>query len=186
MLSELSWKVWHLWQHVMIQANFRPIVFQRMGPVSFGPSFRWVPRKLSSYRDLLPVKQWYRTSNTDRIIRLGTANGSKTVRPSNIVNPPRRHACGSKKGVSLTLKNSVLIPVLPWVVAELSGVRLLTPQSKPILGHKRKPLLCAVLAKQKPLCPHSFWKRCQNATQTLATSTKSHVRNTLILTNYGQ
>ena len=50
--------------------------------------------------------------------------------------------CGSKKGVNLTLKHSVLIPMLPWVAAELSGVGL-APQSKPILGHKRKPLLCA-------------------------------------------
>ena len=59
---------------------------------------------------------------------------------------PPLPTCGSKKGVSLTLKNSVLIPMLPWVVAGLSGVKL-TPQSKPILGHKRKPLLCASQTK---------------------------------------
>ena len=56
-------------------------------------AFVGVPRKISSYRHyLLQVKQWHRTSNTDRIIKLGTAHGSKTVQPSNTANPPQRHA----------------------------------------------------------------------------------------------
>ena len=110
-------------------------------------------------------------------------NYSKSLCPCNSLLYAYLPTCGSKKGVSLTLKNSLLIPTLPWVVAELSGVDWhLNPNL--FWGTKESP--CFVLATQKPLCPHSFRKRCQNATQTLAPSTKSHVRNTLILTNYGQ